>query len=285
MTLAPASMMAAISDRYGSPDVLQFGSVPVPTVTADDVLVKVSYATVNRTDCGFLTAKPFLVRFVGGLLRPKFPILGCEFSGVVTAVGANVNRFSPGDRVFGFKDDDYGFGAHAEYTVMPQQGLILPAPDHLSDRELAAALEGSHYAMYGIRATGIDSTKRVLVNGATGAIGSAAVQIIAAMNAEVTAVCDAKHADTVRGLGASHIIDYTTEDFTQSDKRFDVVYDAVGKSRYAHSRRVLKKYGCYVSTELGPMVRKRCTFRSLLTMLVIAILSPTYCSLANLNRL
>jgi len=248
-------MQAAISDRYGSPDIIRIGSVPIPAPGTHEVLIKVSYTTVNRTDSGFLGATPFIVRFISGLFRPKFPILGCEFSGVVAKVGAKVTRFKEGDRVFGFKDDDFGFGAHAQYTLIPQHGMLCHSPAQLGDREVAPALEGSHYAMYYIRATGIDSTKRVLVNGGTGAIGSAAVQIIASMGAEVTAVCAGEHAETVRGLGGTYTIDYTKEDFTQSSERYDVVFDAVGKSRYSHSRRVLNDMGCYASSELGPMAQ------------------------------
>jgi len=246
------AMQAAVYHQYGPPEVLKIESVPVPDYADNEVLVRVHYSTVNRTDCGFLRAAPFIVRLFSGLTKPKSTILGCEFSGEVTAVGTAVTDYKIGDRVFGFKDDDHGFGGHAQYTAMPEHAMMAKIPEHLSYAQAAAGLEGAHYALFYIRSTQIDKGQRVLINGATGAIGSAALQLIHAMGAQVTAVCAKPHADKIRALGAVKTVDYLSEDFTQLDEQFDVVFDAVGKSTFKRCRRILKKHGMYTSSELGP---------------------------------
>lgn len=245
-------MQAAVYRQYGPPEVLQVETVPMPIYADDDVLVRVHYSSVTRTDCGFLRAEPFIVRFFSGLLKPKSPILGCEFSGEVVAIGAAVSNYQIGDRVFGFKDDDHGFGGHAQYTRMPASGLMAKIPESLSFEAAAAGLEGAHYALYYIRSAEIGKHERVLLNGATGAIGSAALQIMHSMGATITAVCAKPHTHTVEALGAVRTIDYLSEDFTQMDESFDVVFDAVGKSTFGRCKPLLKEHGIYTSTELGP---------------------------------
>jgi len=246
------SMQAVRYQRYGSPDVLESCTLPCPVISEKEVLVRVRFSTVNRTDCGFLRAAPPVIRFVSGLFKPKYEILGCEFSGDVVEVGSQVSDFKAGDRVFGFKDDDYGLGGHAQYTAMSCDGMLQHIPATVSYGDAAAGLEGSHYALLGIRAANITEHSRVLVNGGTGAIGSAAVQIIAAMGAHVTAVCAGEYKDKVLSLGADSVIDYLTEDFTNIDDQFDVVFDAVGKSRFKQCKRLLKPDGVFTSSELGP---------------------------------
>lgn len=245
-------MTAVAYRQYGSPDVLAVEHRPIPEPAENEVLVRVHASTVNRTDCGFLRGKPFIVRFFSGLLRPKAQVLGCEFAGEVVAVGTNVKEFSNADRVFAFKDDDYGFGGHAEYTVMPVEGMIAKIPDSVTSLQAAAALEGAHYALHYIRAARITSEDSVLVNGATGAIGSAAVQLIREMGARVTAVCATEHVELIERLGANEVIDYKRQDFTELAETFDVVFDAVGKSTSARCRRLLREGGSYMSTEPGP---------------------------------
>lgn len=248
------TMQAAVYRRYGSPEVLEIERLPIPDIDGNEVLIRVHASTVNRTDCGFLTGKPVIVRLFSGLLRPNAPILGCEFAGEIVKTGSDVDvsEFAIGDRVFGFKDDDYGFGGHAQYTAMPTEGMIARIPTSFSYEQAASALEGAHYALHSIRSTGVRAGQSVLVNGATGAIGSAAVQIIKHQGARVTAVCGTEHIELVNTLGADVVIDYKRDDFTQLEAKFDVVMDAVGKSTFGRCRRLLNEHGIYSSTELGP---------------------------------
>jgi len=255
MTL-PNTMQAAVYTQYGPPDVLNIESIPVPQPKDKDVLVKVHYSTVNRTDCGFLRAAPFIVRAVAGWTKPKSTVLGCEFSGKVVAIGNAVTDYEIGDRVFGFKDDDFGFGGHAQYTCMPEHGMMTKIPESIGFQEAAAALEGAHYALFYIRSVGVNEGQRILLNGGTGAIGSAALQICVSKGAEVTAVCAAAHAERVKAMGAIDTIDYVTEDFTmrlsEENRQFDSVFDAVGKSTFGRCKPLLKENGIYTSSELGP---------------------------------
>ena len=244
-------MKAIIYTNYGPPEVARLTDTEKPIPKENEVLVKVHFATVNRTDCGFRSADYFIVRFFAGLFRPNKQILGNEFAGQIETVGKNVKSFSVGDKVFGYNDST--FGAHAEYLTMPAAGAISTIPANLSFEEAAPLLEGSHYALCDIRAAKIKVGQQVLINGATGAIGSAAVQIVKHLGAEVTAVCAGKNVELVKSLGADVVIDYTKEDFTQLSKSFDVVFDAVGKSSFGKCKPLLKKGGIYMSTELGYM--------------------------------
>ena len=244
-------MKAAVHSRYGPPDVVRIVDVERPTAAANEVLVKVHAATVNRTDCGFRAAHPWIVRFVSGLTKPKATILGCEFAGEIEAVGRDVTAFELGDRVFGFSEDR--FGAHAEYLTMPQDGPIATIPPDMSFEETAPSTEGSHYALAAITRARIRGGQRVLVNGGTGAIGSAAIQLLKELGAVVTSVGDTEHLELMRGLGADRVIDRTVEDFTREDRTYDVVLDAVGKTSFARCRRLLGPRGIYLSSDLGPL--------------------------------
>jgi NADPH:quinone reductase-like Zn-dependent oxidoreductase len=244
-------MRAAVRTRYGPPDVVRVLEVEKPAAKDHEVLVRVHATTVNRTDCGLRAAKPFIYRFFLGLRRPRLTVLGNEFAGQVEAVGTGVRSFEVGDRVFGFSGT--WFGAHAEYLTMPEDGLLATMPADLSYEEAAPGTEGSLYALSLIRTAKLQRGQGVLVNGATGAIGSAAVQLLRDMGAMVTAVCGAEHMELVRGLGADRVIDYTAEDFTRYERRYDVVMDAVGMSSFGRCRRLLKPGGLYLSTDLGPL--------------------------------
>jgi NADPH:quinone reductase-like Zn-dependent oxidoreductase len=215
------------------------------------VLVKVHATTVNRTDCGLRAAEPFVNRFFTGLIRPRVTVLGNEFAGEVEAVGSGVTSFEVGDRVFGYNGSR--FGAHAEYLAIPEDGSVATMPANVTFEEAAPSTEGSHYALSLIRKAKIRSGQGVLVNGATGAIGSAAVQLLRRLGADVTAVCDTEHVELVRGLGAGRVIDYTAEDFTKDEQTYDVVLDAVGKSSFGRCERLLKPGGIYLSSDLGPL--------------------------------
>ena len=244
-------MRAAVHTRYGPPDVVRIADIERPTSGPNDVLVRVRATTVNRTDCGFRAAHPWIVRFFSGLTKPKVTILGCEFAGEVEAVGAGVTDLAVGDRVFGFSEGR--FGAHAEYLAMPEDGAIETIPADLPFEEIAPATEGSHYALSLITKAKIASGQRVLVNGGTGAIGSAAIQLLKELGAIVTAVADAGHLELVRGLGADRVIDRSAQDFTRDDRTYDVVLDAVGKSSFGRCKRLLAPRGIYLSTDLGPL--------------------------------
>jgi NADPH:quinone reductase-like Zn-dependent oxidoreductase len=184
-------------------------------------------------------------------------VLGNEFAGKVEAVGGGVRSFEVGDRVFGYSGLQHGsrFGAHAEYLAIAEDGSFATMPAKLTFEQAAASTEGSHYALSLIRKAKVRRGQDVLVNGATGAIGSAAVQLLKIMGAQVTAVCDTKHLELVRGLGADRVIDYTAEDFTKDTQTYDVVLDAVGKSSFGRCRRLLKPRGIYVSGDFGPVAQ------------------------------
>lgn len=247
-------MRAAVCDRYGPPEVVRIEEVEKPTPNAGEVLIKVHATTVNRTDCGVRSAHPFVARLFYGPARPRARVLGNEFAGEVEAVGAGVTSVRPGDRVFGFNAGFGGrgeFGAHAEYLVT-RETSIATMPENVSYEEAAPCTEGSTYALGLIEPAGIRAGQDVLVYGATGAIGSSAVQLLKSIGARVTAVCATPHLDLVRDLGADKVVDYTAGDFTRDDQRYDAVFDAVGKTTFARCRRLLKPRGLFLATDGGP---------------------------------
>jgi NADPH:quinone reductase-like Zn-dependent oxidoreductase len=243
-------MKAAVNLRYGPPEVVRVVDVAIPVPADDELLVKVHATTVNRTDCGFRAAKPFIVRPFSGLTRPRRTILGNEFAGVVEEVGRAVISFTVGDRVFGYCEGR--FGAHAEYLTVAADSPVAAIPANTSFRDAAPGTEGSHYALACIRKAKIGPGDDVLVYGATGAIGSAAVQLLEHAGAFVTAVCAGEHVGLVEGLGPDRVVDYTTEDFTADPRRYDLVFDAVGKRSFRECKPLLKPRGIYASTDLGP---------------------------------
>lgn len=242
-------MKAAIHTIYGPPEVIHLADVPKPTPKENEVLIKVHATTVNRTDCGFRSAEYFVSRFFSGLFKPKNQILGNEFAGVIEARGKNVTRFKSGDKVFGY--NDITFGAHAEYMIMPENGAMSIIPSGLTFEVAACITEGGHYALCDIRAAKVKPGQNVMIYGATGAIGSAAVQLSKYFGATVTAVCNTKNIELVKSLGADVVIDYTKEDFTKTGQSFDFVFDAVGKTSFGKCKPILSKNGIYISTELG----------------------------------
>ncbi len=206
--------------------------------------------TVNRTDCGYRAAQPFFIRAFSGWRRPKKTILGTEFAGVVEAVGTAASRFAVGDRVFGYSEP--AFGAHAQYIVVDQDGPVAAIPEGVAEEHAAASTEAFHYALAIIRKGGIEPGQDVLVYGASGGIGSAAVQLLTAIEVSVTAVCGPEAVSLVGELGADRVIDRTAEDFTQAGGHYDAVIDAVGKSTFGSCRPVLRPGGVYLTTDLGP---------------------------------
>jgi NADPH:quinone reductase-like Zn-dependent oxidoreductase len=246
----PFLMKAAVSPRYGGPDVIEIRQVSKPAPKEREVLVAVHAAAVGRTDCGMLRPHPpVLGRLIGGVLRPR-PILGMDFAGEVEAVGDGASKFRPGDRVFGMLPLRE-VGAHAEYLCVPEDGYIATMPDALP-YEQAALCEGAFYASGCLAALKLKPGDKILVYGASGAIGTAAVQLAKAAGARVTAVVDTRHVDLARSLGAERVIDYTKEDFTRIGERFDGLLDAVGKTTYLRCRRLLKPGAMFVGTDMGP---------------------------------
>jgi NADPH:quinone reductase-like Zn-dependent oxidoreductase len=240
-------MRAVVHDRYGPPEVLHLAEVERPVPGDDEVLVKVHATTVNRTDCHRRAADPFLWRFMAGLRRPKHRILGGEVAGEVDAVGAAVSEFAVGDQVFGTSGPR--LGAHAEFMCRPASGLIAHKPAGVTFEEAAAVPDGALAALGGLRDAGVGEGKRILVYGASGSIGTAAVQLARHFGADVTAVCNTKNLELVRSLGADRVIDYTQEDFTKNGETYDVIFDAVGKHSFRRCRGSLEPGGVYIPTD------------------------------------
>jgi NADPH:quinone reductase-like Zn-dependent oxidoreductase len=245
-------MRAVVHDRYGPPTVLRLEDVERPTPKEDEILVEIHAATVNRTDCHVRAANPFLWRFFGaGFLRPKQRMSGSDFAGEVVEVGAAVRDFVVGDEVFG--TSGYKFGAHAEYICVPESARVAHKPSGMSFDEAAAVCDGALPALSSLRHVDAREGQRIVVYGASGAMGTAAVQLAKHLGAHVTAVCNTKNVELVRSLGADVVIDYLQEDFTKRGERYDVVLDAVGKHSFRRSRRALKPHGVYLATDLGFM--------------------------------
>jgi NADPH:quinone reductase-like Zn-dependent oxidoreductase len=240
-------MKAAVRYKYGPPEVLRIKEVEIPAPKEDEVLVKVNAATVNRTDCGILTGKPFLMRFFTGFGKPRSATTGSDFAGDVVALGTGVKSFKAGDRVMGFNGVK-GSGSHAEYLVIPENRMIT-IPGTFSYEDAAASIEGAFYASVGFRKLNPKAGEKALVIGGTGAIGSAYVQYFKHYGVRVTAVCAGEHAERVRSLGAEKIIDYTTEDFQNDKEQYEYVIDAVGKSSFLKSKHLLKEKGIYGSSD------------------------------------
>jgi NADPH:quinone reductase-like Zn-dependent oxidoreductase len=243
-------MKAVVCRSYGPPEGLVIREVERPAPRAGEVLVAVHATTVNRTDVATLAGKPVFARLFTGVRRPRHPILGTEFAGRVEAAGPEVTGLAVGDDVFGFSGAT--FAAQAEYLVVPADGPVATIPAGLSHAEVASSTEGTHYALSSIEAVDLDAGDEVLVYGATGAIGTAAVQLLVQRGVAVTAVCDPHGTDVVAALGADVVIDRSTHDFTRTSARFDAVLDAVGQTTLARCRHLLKPGAPYLSTDLGP---------------------------------
>ncbi len=237
-------MKAAVRSKYGSADVLSIQEIATPTPNANEVLVRVHATTANRSDYHVLTGKPFLMRLFTGLFKPRQAIIGTDFAGQIESIGENVQSFKVGDKVMGF-GGGIGCGAHAQYlTFLERKGIVM-MPFNVNYEQAAACLEGTFYAAGVVVKLSPKSGQKALVYGATGAIGSAYVQLLKYFGVYVTAVCGAENAELVRLLGADKIIDYKTEDFTKDDEQYDYVFDAIGKSTFAKCKRLLNKKGIY----------------------------------------
>ncbi|GHA33969.1 NADPH:quinone oxidoreductase [Salinimicrobium marinum] len=242
-------MKAAIRRNYGSPDQIRIESLERPVPEDNEVLIKVHATTVSRTDCANLTAKPFIMRFFLGLRKPRKIILGNDFAGEVAATGKNVDSFSIGDKVFGF--NDMGSESQAEYLTTSIEN-VFRVPDQTDLKQAAASLEGAHYAYSFIQRTELRAGQNILINGATGGIGSALLQFVRPYDVRITATCNTRNIELIRSLGAGRIYDYTKEDFNKDPDHYDYIFDTVGKSTFGKCRPLLKEKGVYMSSELGP---------------------------------
>jgi NADPH:quinone reductase-like Zn-dependent oxidoreductase len=242
------TMRVVVYDRYGPPEVLRLEEVERPVPQDDEVLVRVRATTVTRTDTGLRSAEFFISRFYTGLRRPKQRTPGVELAGEVEAVGSAVREFAVGDRVFGVRS-----GAHAELVCVRESGALAHVPAGLGLEEAAALCDGAALALACLRTAGDLDGRSVLVYGASGAVGTAAVQLAKHFGARVTAVCNTKNVELVGSIGADEVIDYEHEDFTKNGSAYDVVFDAVGKHSFRRARRSLKQGGTFVETDLGFM--------------------------------
>ncbi|MFS1511557.1 NAD(P)-dependent alcohol dehydrogenase [Chengkuizengella sp. SCS-71B] len=235
-------MKAIVFTKYGSSDVLQLKEVEKPSPKENEVLVKVDASSANPLDWRLMRAKPYLARLANGLLKPKNTRLGADIAGRVEAVGSNVTQFKVGDEVFGEKFET-GLGGFAEYVSVPESALAMK-PSNLSFKAAAAVPLAALTALQGLRNEGqIQSGQKVLINGASGGVGTFAVQIAKAIGTEVTGVCSTRNLDMVRSIGADHVIDYTREDFTRNGKKYDLIFDAVGNHSVSDLERALKEKG------------------------------------------
>lgn len=242
-------MRAVIYTTYGPPEVLRLEDVERPTPADDEVLIRVRATTVTRTDCAFRQPRPFFVRFFSGLARPRRRILGSEVAGEVAGVGSAVTEFARGDRVFGVNADR--FGAHAEFLCMKQDAPLAAMPAGVGFDEAAAVCDGVVLARTCLSPVDMRPGIGILIYGASGSIGTAAVQLAKHLGAEVTAVCDTRNIETVRSLGADRVIDYTREDYTAGGEQYDAVLDAVGKTSFGRCRKAMKRHAVYIATDLG----------------------------------
>ena len=243
-------MKAVTRKKYGSPDILKIQVIEKPTPKTNEVLIRVYATTVNRTDCGILTGKPFLIRFFTGLFKPRHLSPGTDFAGKVEKIGEKVTSLKAGDRVWGLNDE--GLSSQAQYMTIRENKAICLIPPNITYEEAVSCAEGAHYAYNFINKAKLKKGNKVLVNGATGGIGSALVQMLRHYGIMVTAVGNTKNIELLKILGAYKIFDHTKEDFTRSSDKYDVIFDAVGKSSFHKCKHLLVPQGIYISSELGP---------------------------------
>jgi NADPH:quinone reductase-like Zn-dependent oxidoreductase len=239
---------AVVQNRYGPPEVLRIEDVEQPVPKDDEVLIRVRASTVSQSDAHIRAAHPWLWRLVAGWRRPRWRSLGVEFAGEVEAVGSAVREFQVGDAVFGSR----WFNIHAEFICMPATAPLVPKPAALTFEEAAAIYDGGCQALATLRKAEAGPGRRLLIYGASGSLGSAAVQIAKHLGAHVTAVCGTDHVELVRSLGADEVIDYRREDFTKNGQTYDAIIDAVGKYAFRWGRRSIRPGGVYVATDVGP---------------------------------
>lgn len=242
-------MKAAIVTGYGSANLIKLVEMPIPQAKANEVLVKIHASSATRADTMMRTGKPYFGRLFLGLKKPNKQIPGTGFAGQITAVGNEVSSFKVGDQVFGETATE--FSTNAEYVVVPENGVILKKPENLSYEEAATFCDGHLTSMNFLKNVGqLKAGQKVLINGASGSLGTSAIQLAKYMGAEVTGVCSNRNVGLVKSLGADHVIDYTQEDFTKGNTQYDLIYDTVGMSSFSESKKVLSENGAYISPVL-----------------------------------
>ena len=252
-------MRAVVYEKYGPPEVLEFREVEKPSPKDNEVLIKIIATTLHRGDVRMRSMdvpgsafEKIMARLILGITGPRRKILGMECSGVIEATGKNVTKFSIGDQVFASTYEGFRFGAHAEYISLPEDSLIALKPVNMTHEEAAPVPSSGLAALIYLRETGkIETRKKVLINGASGSLGTYGVQIAKYYGAEVTGVCSTANIEMVKSLGADHVIDYTVEDFTEGEEQYDLVFDAVSKSSKTACQKILTSGGDYIETT-GP---------------------------------
>jgi NADPH:quinone reductase-like Zn-dependent oxidoreductase len=243
-------MKAAVRYSYGPIDSIQVIDIPIPEPKSNEIRIKVMATTVNRTDLGVLTGKPYIMRAFAGFPKPTKPVTGTDFAGIVDKVGEGVTEFKVGDRVWGLQDN--GAGTHGEFACISVKTAVMKIPEGVGYAEIVACAEAAHYAYNFLNKVKLEPGNHVLVNGGTGAIGSAAIQMLKSKGITVSAVCHEINVEKVKALGADRVIALEKEDFTKEKIQYECVLDAVGKSRFSLCKPILKPGGIYISSELGP---------------------------------
>lgn len=243
-------MKAAIRKTYVDYSDITVSKMPIPEVKEGEILIRVYATTINRTDCAIVTGKPYIMRLFIGLFKPRSIFIGTDFAGEVVKVGSQVKKYKIGDRVMGFRDE--GINSQAEYMAVDISKPMTSIPTNISYEDAAASLEAAHYAYNWIKNIELTPHHNILINGATGAIGSALLQFIRNKGCSITAVANTKNMERIKSLGADKVYNYETEDFTNDSGKYDYVFDAVGKSTYGKCKHMLKPKGKYASSELGP---------------------------------
>jgi NADPH:quinone reductase-like Zn-dependent oxidoreductase len=257
-------MKAAVFTKYGPPEVIEIKNIEKPVPKNNEILVKMFATSMNRTDCGFRKPEyPLIIRLINGIFKPRITVMGSEFSGEVETIGKDVKLFKPGDKVFGLKTNK--FGTHAEYISISEDGSIALKPDNISYEDAGGVCDGLMLAIAYMREIDFSKKNSILINGASGSIGTAGVQLARYFGANITAVCNEKNIELIKSLGAVKVIDYEKDDFTKDNEKYDIVFDAAGKSSFFKCKNVLKEDGIYFSTELGYLGQN--IFLSLLTPL------------------
>jgi NADPH:quinone reductase-like Zn-dependent oxidoreductase len=240
-------MKAIVVTSYGTPDVLQLQTVEKPAPKRNEVLIRVHAVSASPSDCAFRMGDPFIVKLIYGLRRPKYSIFGVELAGEIEQVGEDVTLFKQGDRVMGLSPDT--FGGYAEYKCLPETGLLLTLPPSMTYEEAVGMCDGAPTSLTFLRDVAhVQRGQKVLINGASGAVGAYAVQLAKHFGAVVTGVCSANNVAMVKALGADQVIDYTTQDFTNNGETYDVIFDAVGKRSFAECKGSLTRQGMYLNT-------------------------------------